>query len=39
MAAYNGIYEDIGLAIAGILGTILIVQRNAQAKGEEIRAL
>ena len=32
LAAYNGIYEDIGLVIAGILVTILIVKRNSQAK-------
>ena len=28
LAAYNGIYEDIGLVIAGILVTILIVKRE-----------
>ena len=28
LAAYNGIYEDIGLVIAGILITILIVKRE-----------
>ena len=30
LAAYKGIYEDIGLIIVGILGTILIILRNAQ---------
>ena len=28
LAAYNGIYEDIGLVIVGILVTILIVKRE-----------
>ena len=32
LTAYSGIYEDIGLVIAGILVTILIVKRNSQAK-------
>jgi len=30
LAAYNGIYEDIGLIILGIWGTILIIKRNSQ---------
>jgi len=30
LAAYNGIYEDIGLIISGIIATILIIRRNAQ---------
>ena len=30
LAAYKGIYEDIGLIIVGILGTILIILRNTQ---------
>ena len=29
LAAYNGIYEDIGLIILGVLGTILIIKRNS----------
>ena len=29
LAAYNGIYEDIGLILAGILGTILIIRRES----------
>jgi len=33
LAAYNGIYEDIGLIIVGILGTILLIQRNMRVKG------
>jgi len=36
LAAYSGIYEDIGLIIAGILGTILIIFRNAQVRRKEI---
>jgi hypothetical protein len=32
LAAYNGIYEDIGLVITGILVTILIININSQAK-------
>ena len=30
LAAYNGIYEDIGLIILGAWGTILIIKRNFQ---------
>jgi hypothetical protein len=30
LAAYNGIYEDIGLILAGIFGTILIIRRESQ---------
>ena len=30
LAAYNGIYEDIGLIILGVWGTILIIKRNFQ---------
>ena len=32
LAAYNGIYEDIGLVITGIFVTILIIKINSQAK-------
>jgi hypothetical protein len=28
LAAYNGIYEDIGLIILGVWRTILIIKRN-----------
>jgi hypothetical protein len=35
LAAYNGIYEDIGLIIVVILGTILLMQRNIRVKGNE----
>ena len=31
LAAYKGIYEDIGLIIAGLLGTFLIIKRQKQA--------
>lgn len=37
LAAYKGIYEDIGLIIAGILGTILIILRDAQVKRKDIK--
>jgi len=37
LAAYNGIYEDIGLIIAGVLGTILIIGRNARFKRKDIK--
>lgn len=30
LAAHNGIYEDVGLIVAGILGTILITRRGTQ---------
>jgi len=36
LAAYKGIYEDIVLIIVGILGTILIIRRNAQFKRKDI---
>jgi len=39
LAAYNGIYEDIGLIIVGISGTILIMQRNAQVKRKELKTI
>ena len=32
LAAYNGIYEDVGLIISGILGTILLIRSNVQSK-------
>ena len=32
LAAYKGIYEDVGLAIVGILGTILMIRRDSQIK-------
>lgn len=32
LVVYNGIYEDIGLIITGLLGTILIIRRAAQFK-------
>lgn len=37
MVVPKGIYEDIGLIIAGILGTILIIRRNAQLKRKDIK--
>ncbi|MCJ7650529.1 MAG: DUF6064 family protein [Candidatus Lokiarchaeota archaeon] len=37
LAAYNGIYEDIGLIIAGILSTILIMQKNARVKRKDLK--
>ena len=36
LAAYNGIYEDIGLILAGIFGTILIKRRVSQVNIKEI---
>jgi hypothetical protein len=30
LAVYEGIYEDIGLIVTGILGTVLIILRNAE---------
>jgi len=38
LAAYNGIYEDIGLIIVGIIGTILIVRRNSQVMSNDIKS-
>ncbi|MHA2237931.1 MAG: DUF6064 family protein [Candidatus Hodarchaeales archaeon] len=37
LAAYKGIYEDIGLVITGIVGTILIIGRDAQLKTKDIK--
>lgn len=37
LAAYNGIYEDVGLIIFGVLGTILLIQSNAQFKKDNIK--
>jgi hypothetical protein len=37
LPAYKGIYEDIGLVIAGILGTILIIRRGVQLKRKDIK--
>jgi hypothetical protein len=34
LATYRGILEDIGLIIAGLLGTIMIVQRDRNFKNE-----
>lgn len=36
LAAYNGIYEDIGLIITGISGTTIIILRDALAKAKNI---
>ena len=38
LAAYNGIYEDIGLIIAGLLGTYLIIRRNKHLTAQEKQA-
>jgi hypothetical protein len=35
LAAYNGIYEDIGLIISGLLGTYLIIRRELQVRKEK----
>ena len=35
LAAYNGIYEDIGLIISGLFGTYLIIRRNKQFTEQE----
>jgi hypothetical protein len=37
LAAYNGIYEDIGLVIAGILTIILIIKRDERVKRKDIK--
>ena len=37
LAAYNGIYEDIGLIISGLLGAYLIIRRNKQFRKEEVQ--
>ena len=37
LAAYNGIYEDIGLIILGIWGTILIMKRNSQIERKDLK--
>ena len=37
LAVYNGIYEDIGLIILGIWGTILIIKRNSQIERKDLK--
>ena len=37
LAAYNGIYEDIGLIILGIWGMILIIKRNSQIERKDLK--
>jgi len=37
LAAYNGIYEDVGLIIAGVSGTILLIRRDLQSKKGKIK--
>jgi len=37
LAVYKGIFEDIGLIIAGILGTILIIRRDAQVERKDLK--
>ena len=37
LVAYKGIYEDIGLVIAGILTIILIIKRDAKVKRKELK--
>jgi hypothetical protein len=39
LAAYNGIYEDIGLIISGLFGTYLIIRRNKQFTKQEKKAV
>jgi hypothetical protein len=38
LAAYNGIYEDVGLIIAGILGTVLLMRSNVHFKNGDLKA-
>jgi hypothetical protein len=35
LAAANGIYEDVGLILAGIIGTILLLRKGSEVKEEE----
>lgn len=35
LAAYHGIFEDIGLVIVGILGTVLIILRDGKVETKE----
>jgi hypothetical protein len=37
LAAYNGIYEDIGLIILGVWGSILIIKRNSQIERKDLK--
>jgi len=37
LAAYNGVYEDVGLIIAGILGSILLIQNNTNLKKVDLK--
>ena len=38
LAAYNGIYEDVGLILAGIFGTILLIRSSVQFKKGELKS-
>ena len=38
LAAYNGVYEDVGLIITGILGSILLIQSNTHFKKGNLKA-
>lgn len=35
LAVYNGIFEDIGLMIGGVLGTVLIILRNRKVETKD----
>jgi hypothetical protein len=37
LAAYNGIYEDVGLIITGILGTVLLMRSNIHFKKGDLK--
>ena len=37
LAVYSGIYEDIGLIIAGISGTILLVRSNVPVRKGDLK--
>jgi hypothetical protein len=36
LAVFNGIYEDVGLILVGIVGTILLIRKGSPVKVEEI---
>jgi hypothetical protein len=38
LAAYNGIYEDVGLILTGVLGSILIIRKGSHVKIEETQS-
>jgi hypothetical protein len=37
LPAYNGIYEDVGLVITGVLGIVLLIKRDLHSNKVKIK--